>query len=432
MAKPSCRLLSVLDKAPRTLVHQLERLVGIAVITGVIGGIAGLGLVNAPVMTREGRTYDAILMSADGETSIQISHRSVITQIAARDGDRVDVGQVLFGLDTSVAQHDARLARRILLAAEVRKARLEAELAGETGFVSPSGDESDLRLIVQVERLMLESRRRSRAQELDHARQRLQEMQALANDLRTGLGDAERLVGQHETEVGALAEMVRQNAVAVSQIVAARAQATAAREARQQVRDRLAQTEADVAQAMGAIAAVEENFRARIEEEVRETDNQIRAALLDVRRAETSLPAPVVEAPVRGVVRLRRPLQVGETIQGGEVIAVVARTSDTHLVIQVKNAPERSLAGRDVTIEVPLGGSIIRIDGSVVQAAAGHSMIAGGTTPIVMRAQSSLPTAFYDDPRPRQVRIVLSEPRSAMPGMQWISDQIEKLQAGRP
>jgi multidrug resistance efflux pump len=423
--KTSCRLLSTLDQSPRTLPVKLERLFGVAVFIGAIGLVGSIGILNGPLSSFETRIYRGAIIQTEIDHPVRASHRGVVTRVAVNDGDRVNQGDPLVEMNMSLAEHDLKVVEKMLLAAKVKRARLEAEIAGETGFAAPANStaaDGDLRLIVQVERMMLESRRRAHLQELDHARQRQMDAQALASDLRTSLGDAERLVGQHENEVGALTEMVRANNVPISQIVTARAQAQAAREARSQIRERLQQAETDVTQAITAVKAIETEQKARLVEELDRTQQQIAELTADVGRTLAGAPSPTVISPGRGIVRFARPIQVGDTLTPGTVFASVMKTADARMTIQLAQAPEKLTAGRDVLIEdAGRGGG--RFEAQVIEANASR---------ITVRVTGGLPelTGPGED-RPRVVQVFVNERRSQIELTRWIAGKLDGFLASR-
>lgn len=293
--------------------------------TGTVVLIAGLLTGAAAFSSSAHVARDVIPLQIDnpaGMVEVRSPLNMILAQIHVRDGDRVDVGDPLFEIDTSAFRREKTLVEHTIEGLRIRRQRLMAEIADETGFeISPEQQIRELQHIVQAERLLLESRRRSAALRTDQARHRQAEAQHHVEALRNAVTEADKLVGQFQMEIAALHEMASRQHIAVSQLVAARTNARAAEESREQLADRLKIAEGDLAGANQTAQALAEQLRIERQSEIEHADRRINELLGHITKIKALASDASIPATARGIVRLSVLARPGSDIEAGTVIA---------------------------------------------------------------------------------------------------------------
>lgn len=249
---------------------------------------------------------------------VQHAEGGVVGQIAARDGDRIEAGDLLIQLDGTLLQSERSVIETQLVEIRARRARLKAERDRDEVIVFPEAllalaiTDSEVAEQIDGQRNLFEARNESMIKEVGQIEERI--MQTVnqikgADAQLTALAIQEELIGQELTDQETLLE---KGLVQLQRVSALRREAA-------RLQGEIGRLTADVAQFKGQIAAFEiEKLRlrnARREEAI--------VALRDIQFRELELSEQLVSLKER-LSRLEVRAPVSGIVYGSSVFAVKA------------------------------------------------------------------------------------------------------------
>lgn len=277
---------------------------------------------------------------------VQHPDGGVVKRIAVRDGDRVRRDDVLLELDTTESQARFDAVRQSLMAALLRKARLEAERAGAEEMPLPEDLKNpaspaqgrEIEAAYAGERAQFRERRRSLAGKVAIHREKIGQLQDRIAGVDAEKASAERqmaimrdeLVGLRELhEKGyyprtRILEMERELAKLGGQVGSADAS--------------IAQAQTQIGEARLQIEQVRQQFAEQVSSDLTETQNRISELRQRFVMVAHKLSVSKVRAPQDGVVQNLQVHTVGGVIQPGKEIMQIIPTDD-RLVLQVEVKP---------------------------------------------------------------------------------------------
>ena len=268
----------------------------------------------------------------------------IVTELHARDGDRVKAGDVLVRLDETVTRANLSIVSKDLDQLIAQKARLESERDGLEDVPMPAElasrmNDPQVAGIMEGERKLFSLRRAARVGQKDQLSKRVDQLKeeltgyesqekAKAREMEL---IKEQLVGARELYAKQLMPVTRFTEL---QRDAARLEgehgvliATMA-----QIKGKISETELQILQ-------VDRDLNSDIGKEMREADTKIGELIERRVAAEDQLKRVEVRAPVSGVVDQSSVHTVGGVVAPGETIMLVVPDQDS-LKVEAKVAPQ--------------------------------------------------------------------------------------------
>ena len=304
-----------------------------AIVGFVIAFLIWASLARIDTVTRgQGRVVPSLSLQ-------KVAHLEggIVTEILARDGQRVAKGDVLVRLDPTAAAAELGRSAAARDASAARLARLAAEARGrpggyEAGLAAGAPDQ------VAAERALAAQRRAELEAQLAVARARLAAAERGAVEARAGVAaseEAERLAAAELAIIQPLAEKGIEPQAALlrarSALEQARARTAAARAA-------AGRAQAGVREASHALRATTEAFRAQAAGQLAETRAQVAATGELLPALADRLARTEVRAPVAGTVQRVLVSTVGGVVRPGEPLVEIV-PADDRLVIEARVAP---------------------------------------------------------------------------------------------
>lgn len=297
----------------------------------IVGCVGALGVWSSwAVLDQVTRGQGRVIPSGDIKV-VENLEGGIVAEILVAAGDRVEAGDVLLRLDrTQFAGEFNRLHKRYF-ALQARIARLIAEgalkvpvFAAETVDSAPEAILAERQLFdsrwqtLQADLAVLDSQRQQRRQALAEA-----ELQVRSGTQSLALAEQEHKVVDGMVRRGLEPEMERIRTEKA--LTGARSDLDLARLAVERNRTAMAETELE-------IAALQQAFRARAEEELADTRREYEELLQQLPTLADRVERADVRAPVRGLVNRVLVNTVGGVADPGEALVELVPVDDALLV----------------------------------------------------------------------------------------------------
>ncbi|MFN2307007.1 MAG: HlyD family efflux transporter periplasmic adaptor subunit [Paracoccaceae bacterium] len=252
------------------------------------------------------------VISASRPQIIQNLEGGILSELLVAEGDIVEQGDVLARLrDTQFSTTVADLQDQ-LIALEIRRLRLEAEMAGETDFMVPADMAEHAPQIVNSELALLTARQ---------------------SDYNAKVSGAARVKAETETELDLMEDMLTRDIVALIEVTKARkAQADA------EIRYNEIVTGVDLDRAS----------------DYSETLQELNAVAQDLRVANDQLQRTTIIAPMRGIVNNLAVTTIGGVVRPGEeIFQIIPLGDELFIEAQVKPSDVAGvIPGQEATIKL--------------------------------------------------------------------------------
>ena len=339
---PSLRRLALVSAA--TLVIGVGGLFGWAASTPLERAVIGAGSFVA-----EGRRKTVTLLEP-----------GILRQLAVREGDTVQAGQVLFRLDVTQAEAASNQARAVYASGIARIARLTAEQAGQRRFAAPAETAEGgsfgqtMTTVMQAEQRLFAARWAAYDGALAAARRHSAQY-----------GDQMRALAAQKTAAGTRLQALRDELAGVNQLLtlgfATRTRALELRRNEAEALGNLGQYAAQESQARELQAQAEleaENLNLTRQSEIARDLQEAHAATADaaerLRAAQDVLTRREVPAPEAGTVTDIRYFTPGSSIAAGQPVLDLVPLGAA-LVVEARIAPndiEQVAVGQQVNVRL--------------------------------------------------------------------------------
>lgn len=316
----------------------------------LVGAVAGLLLVGGMGGWAATTDLAGAVIAPGGlvaESSVKLVQHptgGVVAEIAARDGDMVEAGEVLARLDDTSIRASLEIVTQRLRQLEVRGARLEAELKGRDQIDLPTtlagrAGEPEIAELLAAEARLFDLRLSALLSQQGQLRERIQQ-------LREEISGIETQIQAKERERALLAaDLVNTRSLLEDRLVSGERVSSIDRELAR-AEGQLGQLIAGGAQARGRIAEIElqitqlhQTFLSEAAQEL--SSVQANSAELRERRiaAESELAKTTIRAPQSGQVHEVAIHTVGGVAGAGETLMRIVPVADA-LSIDVRIAPQ--------------------------------------------------------------------------------------------
>jgi HlyD family secretion protein len=318
--------------------NVLAGLAVVVILAGGVGGWAGTTPLSGALIASGTVIVDSNVKKVQHPTG------GVIGELRVRDGDRVQVGDIVARLDQTVTQANLAIVTKGLAELMARKARLAGERDGLDAIVFPAAltaraNDSEIAQIMQAEHKLFELRRSARSGQ----KAQLREQAGQLNEEIAGLSAQQkakmREIALINRELEGVRELYKKNLIPLTRLTQLEREAT-------RLDGEQAALVATVAQAKGKIAEIElkilqidQDLSSDVAKESRETDAKIGEFVERKIAAEDQLQRVDIRAPQDGTVFQLSVHTVGGVIGQGETMMLIVPDDDS-LTVEAKVNPQ--------------------------------------------------------------------------------------------
>jgi membrane fusion protein, type I secretion system len=326
------------EQDPRRMIRKLN-LTGVAIIVLLIGGVGGwatttqlAGAVIAP----------GTLVVESSVKKVQHPTGGVVGEILVKEGDEVDVGQVVLRLDDTVTKSTLGVVRSQLDELLAREGRLLAERDDADAIVFPpqltrSRDDTAATAIAGEQKLF-ESRRTARIGQRAQLRERVAQTNEEIRGLSAQQAAKESELDLIAKELVGVADLYQKNLVSISRYTQLQRDQTRLQGERGQLIAEIARARGKISETELQIIQLDQDFRTEVLKDLREAQGKIAELKERLTAAEDQLKRVDLRAPQAGVVHQLSVHTVGGVIGNGETIMQIVPRAD-ELVVEAKVAP---------------------------------------------------------------------------------------------
>jgi len=288
---------------PRRTIRKLN-LVGLAITVLLVGGVGGwaattqlAGAVIAP----------GTIVVESSVKKVQHPTGGVVGEILVKEGDEVEVGQIVLRLDDTVTKATLGVVRSQLDELLAREARLLAERDDAHVIVFPaqltSGHEdASAATAVAGERRLFESRRSARTGQRSQLRERVAQTNEEIRGLTAQQEAKESELQLIAKELAGVAELYQKNLVSISRFTQLQRDQTRIQGERGQLIADIARARGKISETELQIIQVDQDFRTEVLKDMRETQGKIAELKERVTAAEDQLKRVDLRSPQSGFV----------------------------------------------------------------------------------------------------------------------------------
>lgn len=301
---------------------------------GVIALIVWAGFAHIDEVTRgEGKVIPSsqlqIVQSVDG---------GVVEEVAVREGEVVDAGQLLMRVDPTRFVSSLRENQAEHLALQAKRARLEALTQG-TPFTVLAEVAAQVPEIVAHERRLYESNREEMAAQLSIAREQLDQRRQELNEVRARQQQAARAFELAEQELTVTRPLKQSGAVSEVDLLRLERDVARMRGERDQATAQISRIQAAISEATRKIQEVELNTRNQFRTELSDTMSRLGSLSAGSSSLADKVKHAEIRAPMRGTVQRLLVTTVGGVVQPGKEVVEIVPLDDA-LVLEARVKPQ--------------------------------------------------------------------------------------------
>lgn len=262
---------------------------------------------------------------------VQSFDGGVVEEIAVREGQVVDTGELLLRIDPTRFVSTLLESRATAQALQARAARLEALTRGGE-FAVAAELEREIPDIVAHERRMFETSREGINAQIAIARQQLSQRQQELNEVRARRDQAARGLDLAVRELDVTRPLVRSGAVSDVDILRLERDVARMRGERDQAAAQISRVQAAITEAEGKIQEVELAVRNQWRAELSETMSKLGSLSEGARGLEDRVKHAEIRSPMRGTVKRLLVNTVGGVVQPGREVVEIVPLDDALLL----------------------------------------------------------------------------------------------------
>jgi membrane fusion protein, adhesin transport system len=278
------------------------------------------------------------VMPEQSNKIVQHFEGGIVTEILAKEGEKVAAGAVLLRIENSFSAAELEQNRTELLAKQIEMARLDAEANGQAKFSVSEEAEAILPGLVTKEKDLFNARLQSLAAQIEVIDDQMQQKSFELSELRTRMKTSEEEKTLVEPKVASLKRLLKNGAVSRNELLDSQRQL-------QQIDARVSELNYSIPRAESAVKELESK-RAETALAFRgEAEKQRREVALTMAKLEQAVGAMQdrsrrsdVVAPVAGVVNKLFVNTVGGVAKPGEPLAQIV-PADARVIIESRLSP---------------------------------------------------------------------------------------------
>ncbi|GAA0774753.1 HlyD family type I secretion periplasmic adaptor subunit [Roseibium denhamense] len=323
------------------------------VLLGMLFTLLGLGYAWASSTVLEEVTRgDGKIIAAQNNQVVQSLDAGLIAEVAVREGDLVQQGQVMMRVDDTAALSKLGEVEERIAYLSARKARLEAEIKGTDPDFGLLGHVPDT--ILRGEQSLLVIRRDTLAKETAIAEEQKQQRLFEREETLLKISAAQTALALSERELEVAGKLRDARAMPVLEYLKLERQAQQDKREWSTLTATLPRIEASIREADQKIASLNSSFQAKAHEEYVESLSELAVLSETVRQLRDKAARTVLRAPVDGVINAIPLKTIGAVIQPGETLIEIVPVNDT-LLVEARVRPQDIAfihPGQDARIQV--------------------------------------------------------------------------------
>ena len=337
---------------------------------------------------------------------VQSVDGGVVEELAVREGQTVEPGQLLLRIDPTRFVSTLLESRATALALQAKAARLEALGRGSV-FTVAAELEREIPEIVAHERRLYETSREGIEAQIAIARQQLSQREQELNEARARRDQAARSLELAERELNVTRPLVKSGAVSDVDILRLERDVSRMRGERDQAAAQISRVQAAITEAEGKVQEVELAVRNQWRTELSDTMSKLGSLSEGARGLEDRVKHAEIRSPVRGTVKRLLVTTVGGVVQPGKEVVEIVPLDDA-LILEARVKP------KDIAFLRPQQPAVVKFS-------AYDFSIYGGLDAVVEHISADTVTddkgnAFYIV-RVRTLKSALGEGLPIIPGM---------------
>lgn len=301
---------------------------------GLIALIVWAAYAHVDEVTRgEGKVIPSsqlqIVQSVDG---------GVVEEVAVREGEVVEAGQLLMRVDPTRFVSSLRENQAEYLSLQARRARLEALTQG-TPFSAPAEVAEQAPEILAHERRLYESHREEMAAQLSIAREQLDQRRQELNEVRARQQQAARAFDLAQQELNVTRPLKDSGAVSEVDLLRLERDVARMRGERDQASAQISRIQAAIAEATRKVQEVELNTRNQFRTELSDTMSRLASLSAGSSSLADKVKHAEIRAPMRGTVQRLLVTTVGGVVQPGKEVVEIVPLDDA-LLLEARVKPQ--------------------------------------------------------------------------------------------
>ncbi len=270
-----------------------------------------------------------IVQSVDG---------GVVESLLVREGQTVEVGQLLLRVDPTRFMSNMLESRVGQTALKIKALRLEALTRG-TAFNPPAALRREAPDVVEQEQRLYESRKAEISAQIAIYRSQLVQREQELNEVRARRIQAERSMELMTKEINATRPMIASGAVSEVEVLRLEREIARMRGDRDQATAQISRVESAIQEAKSKINEVQLTSRNLMDAELSDTLSKIAGLTESGRALEDKVKHADIKSPVRGTVKRLLVTTVGAVVKPGQEVVEVVPLDDK-LILEVQIAPK--------------------------------------------------------------------------------------------
>ncbi|MBU1237373.1 MAG: HlyD family type I secretion periplasmic adaptor subunit [Gammaproteobacteria bacterium] len=373
----------------RMLVRTLGIVVAVAIILASV--------IQLDEITRgEGKVIPSrqlqVLQSLDG---------GIVSEIAVREGEVVEAGQLLLQIDSTRFESSAREGQAQYSSLAAKAARLRALAEGKP-FEPPAETLKNEPQLVEEERRLYEAKNSELDAQLSIARQQLSQRREDLTEMVAKRDQASRAYELSARELTVTKPLLASGAVSEVELLRLERDVGRFRGERDMAAAQIARVQSTIAEANKKIQEVELNFRNEARRELAETLGKLNALTETNVGLADKVKQSAIRSPVKGTVKRLLVNTVGGVVQPGKDLVEVVPLDDA-LLLEAKVLP------RDIAFLHPGQKAMVRftaydfsiyggLEGKLEQIGADSLTDEKGNTYYIVRVRTNRPSLGQDLP----------------------------------
>ncbi len=275
--------------------------------------------------------------------TIQHPTGGVVAEIAARNGMRVGVGDLLVRLDATQAQASLQVVSKQLDEFRARIARLVAERDGLPGLQVPDelmvrSGEGTVRTLLASEESLFKARANARRSQIDLLQSRVAQLGEEITGLDAQVASKTRQLELITGELSGVQELYDKRLVPLTRLTSLQRESARIEGERGQLMSTIAETKSKIGEAQLQMVRLDQDFRTEVVKELGETQGKESELVERSVAARDLLDRIEIRSPASGVIHQLSAHTIGGVIRAGDAIMEVVPDTDD-LQIEARMQP---------------------------------------------------------------------------------------------
>ena len=313
---------------------------GFVLIAACFGGF-GTWAAVAPLASAV--VAQGIVAVDSNRKKVQHLEGGVVAELAVRDGERVEAGQVLLRLDETRARAAYGMLRGATDADRAIEARLVAERDGLSMVAYPDellarADESDVADTLRGQSLLFDARRSAREGQVAILAQRIVQLEEQIEGLAAQKAAKDRQVALIHEELGGLEKLFKQGHARKDRVLALQREAAELDGERGELRASIARLRTSIGETRLEVLQIDRGFREEVVGALRDVQTQLVDLAERLAAARHVVDHVEIRAPADGIVVGLDVHTVGGVVRAGETLLEIV-PQDDRLIVEARLRP---------------------------------------------------------------------------------------------